>query len=139
MLAWLNGPQALYPVVQGSVCRCAIRRSENRRQDAEQFVIHMTLARSDAGMVVFEKAPHLAKSPQILDLGLGKLPHYDARTAVELMVEIDRGLRLFGSGSFPDLFAVHQQLQVVRPRLAGSGLKHAKENLGCLLVEWQRD
>src|SRR5260370_38103550 len=99
----------------------------------------MMLARSGAGMVVFKKAPHLAKRPQILDLDLGKLPQCDARTAIELMVQIDRGLRLFDSGRFPNRLAVHQQLQVVRPRLAGSGLKYAKEELRCTRVDWQRD
>ena len=63
----------------------------------------------------------------------------DPRTAVKSMVQVEGCLGMLDLGRFPDGLAVHQQLEVVCPRLSSPHQEHAKEKLSPFRLDGQGD
>ncbi len=85
--------------------------------------------------MVFHKAPHLSQRSQILDLDRRELRQLNARSLVERVI----GLLLFRRtlSSLRDRLPINQQLQIVHPGDAGAGEESAKDQMGCVRIEWQ--
>ena len=90
-------------------------------------------------MVILQKPPDLPQQRQVLDLHLRQLAENDARAAIELVVQIDRGLGPLDLWRVPNGFAVHQQLQIVRPHPPGSSDQDAEVELLRLAVDRKRN
>ncbi len=90
-------------------------------------------------MVILQKPPDLPQQRQVLDLRLRQLAENDARAAIELVVQIDRGLGPLDLWRVPHGFTVHQQLQIVRPHLPGSSDQDAEVELLRIAVDRKRN
>ena len=127
------------PVAHRDVARFAISRSQQFGKDAQEFVVPVNAARGHARVVILQKSPDLPEPRQVLDLRRRQLAEGDARASIELMIEIECGLGPHGLGRFPNRFAVHQQLQIIRPHLPGSSEQDTEVELPRITVDGQRN
>jgi hypothetical protein len=95
------------------------------------------LARDHARVVILQKSPDFPQCGEVLDLGFRQLAEDDARASVELVVQIQRCPGPLHPGRFPHGFAIHQQLQIVRPDPPGPGDQDAEVQLLRIAMDGQ--